>query len=316
MAGATGQSGSVDGEFGVSRLSFPVSCTAAHGLVYFIEQGRVPAVKSFDGTTVKTIISGSPLKNLTDLCAGDGGSLLICDRGSSCIWKLQISDGEIFPLVTVSDICEVGETSLPFVPSGIVKVAEGSFLFSDLSRHQVFRYMSSGCAKEALESSRVSYCALEEAFSTSLQDIYRYIRNAQAVRRNILDGVALVWKMKEAILNYQVSSLPSPPSHPPPPRSVLPRVASIRPSTQPKIIISERWNLRLAQKRSKLRWGGSPSSKHFVDSRPLAETAGISLCLRARLRFLLSFDQHGARAASLDKYFFFLVADRRARSFL
>jgi hypothetical protein len=71
--------------------------------------------------------------------------------------------------------------------------------------------------KEALESSRVSDCALEEAFSTSLQDIYRYIRNAQAVRRNILDGVALVWKMKEAILNYQVSSLPPRPLTPPPP---------------------------------------------------------------------------------------------------
>jgi hypothetical protein len=60
----------------------------------------------------------------------------------------------------------------------------------------------------------------------------------------------------------------------PPSRSVLLRVATIR---QPKIIISERWNLRLTQKRFKLRWGGSPSWKHFVDSRPLAETAGVSL---------------------------------------
>lgn len=205
VAGAVGQSGSVDGESGVSKLCFPMSCTTAHGSVYFIEQGRVPAVKSFDGNTIKTIISGSPLKNLTDLCAGDDGSLLICDRGTSCIWKLQISDGEIFPLLTVSDICETGENSLPFVPSGIVKVADGSYLFSELSRHQVFRYMSPGCAREALDASRMSYYGLEEASSSSLLEISRYIKNAQHLHSTILDGVVRVWKMKEAILNYQYS---------------------------------------------------------------------------------------------------------------
>jgi hypothetical protein len=205
VAGASGQSGSVDGGAGVSRLSFPVSCTTAHGSVYFIEQGRVPSIKSFDGNTILTIFSGAPLKNLTDLCAGDPGTLLICDRGSSCIWKLSIANGEITPLLTVSDLCEGEEMSLPFTPSGIVKVADGSYLFSDLSRHQVFRYMSPECAQEALQASQLTYCTLEEASSSSLQDISGYIRTAQHVRGNILDGIARVWKTKEAILTHQYS---------------------------------------------------------------------------------------------------------------
>jgi hypothetical protein len=120
----------------------------------------IPAVKSFGGTTVKTIISGSPLKNLTDLCAGDGGSLLIYDRGGSCIWKLQISDGEIFPLVTVL---------------GLRERSAGIFLSVRLRAGRGFLHFPPG------------YLSIHQECSSCSEEHSRW--------------VALVWKMKEAILN-------------------------------------------------------------------------------------------------------------------
>lgn len=201
-----GEAGYVDGSARQSKLSHPVSCTVAHGSIYFIEQGRIPAVKLYDGDQVKTIYSGSPLKNLTDICAGENGTLLICDRGNSCIWKLEIASGELFPLVTKSDLAGNDEINSSFLPSGIVKVADGAYLFSDLFRHQIFRLMTSECVMDSLHASHLTYSSLEELSSQSSHVIINYLSAAETLKQDVLHGVARLWRMKETILNFQYSS--------------------------------------------------------------------------------------------------------------
>jgi hypothetical protein len=205
IAGTAGVSGSVDGPAASSKLSSPVSCATANGVVYFIEQGRIPAVRCFAGGEIKTIFSGAPLKNLTDLCAGDLGTLLLCDRGSSCIWQLDLTDKRITPLVTTADVIGENDAKLSFTPSGIVKVADGAYLFSDLSRHQIFRLMTSGCAYEALQASHLTYSSLEDVSAQSSQAVTNYLEHAHEVKSKMLHGVTHLWRMKEAILDSQFS---------------------------------------------------------------------------------------------------------------
>jgi hypothetical protein len=160
-------------------------------------------VKSLVGGQVKTILAGAPLKNLTDICAGDPGTLLLCDRGNSCIWKLNLADGSVTPVVTAADMIGEGDAKLPFTPSGIVKVADGAYVFSDLSRHQIFRLMTSECAHEALQASHLSYSSLEDISAQAGITISSYLQNADSVKSKILHAVTRLWRMKETILNSQ-----------------------------------------------------------------------------------------------------------------
>lgn len=212
---------------GVSRLSHPVNCIAYENNLYFIEQGRIPAVKVLkQGNVVQTLISGAPFKNLTDICCGNPGTLFVCDRGHGCIWQIEIDTGRVSSILSTSDIHghtfeidtnisnnnnkdhnkDNNNNSISFIPSGIVKVAEGAYLVSDFSKHQVYRFMTPECTKDALIASRQIYLAVDEVCTETNEYIDHYIQIAQKLRLQMLEVIIRLWRTKELILNKQFSN--------------------------------------------------------------------------------------------------------------
>lgn len=164
LAGKPQSKGFSDGATDTALLCNPAVVAASSSKLYFIEArvGSPQALREYDPMTreIRTLHTGSPFKNLTGLCcASSDGELLICDRSNSCIWSFNSFTGDIIQAVTEDDIPVVSllssaknpstDTKIPpFRPGCIINVGDGSYIFSDISRNQIFRYLehSTVCA--------------------------------------------------------------------------------------------------------------------------------------------------------------------------
>jgi hypothetical protein len=220
VAGIPGEMGSADGGK-QSTLSFPTECCSSPHGVYFIEQGKQHAIRMFNGTSTSTIYRGSPLKNIVSLTFdNDTNSLLVCDRGSNCIWSLNVSTSELSVKISLQDIASVNETS-SFCPGAIVKVGQGCFVFSDIASHEIYRYMDSDTAiaaanmcrdlseRSQIESSKLFQAA--EQYSICMRETIHSIKAISSVAWNIKNN-SLTRNYKsllEQIYNNLSNQIPS-----------------------------------------------------------------------------------------------------------
>jgi hypothetical protein len=142
-----------------ARLSNPAFLAASPTKLFVVEMriGSKQAIREFDSSNkvVRTIHSGEPFKNLSGLCCASERELFICDRGNGCVWSLHTGSGDIRKIISETDVPThslssslPSPSSLPsttaipsFLPASILKVAEGSYVISDVSRNQIFRYL-------------------------------------------------------------------------------------------------------------------------------------------------------------------------------
>lgn len=172
--------------------------------MFFSEQGKVPKIRLFDGTQVTTIYQGAPLKNISDLCSSTASDVLICDRGSECIWMLNIVESIVTIKIDISLLKLAGISLNSFYPSSIVKVAEGSFVFTDAFSHKVFRYLDEDCCINAYVSTRDCYSAVTISRNDILNASNLYINLSTSLLQLFRNFLSKLLEHKNKILasNY------------------------------------------------------------------------------------------------------------------
>ena len=96
------------------------------------------------------------MKNPSGICIGAEDKLFVCDRSASCIWSLSINDRSILAMISVNSIPQLPPTAgcvgASFSPAGIIRVEDGVYAFTDLTRQVIYRYMDGPTADAAVSS--------------------------------------------------------------------------------------------------------------------------------------------------------------------
>lgn len=205
VGGTPGVAGDKDGK--ISTLSFPTECCSSSSGVYFIEQGKSAAVKHYHNSQVGTVAKGLPFKNLTSICCdNEMGHLLICDRGAPCIWSMNLADSTLQVKVSLDDMQLYYPALASFSPGAIVKVASGSFVFTDISSHQLYRFMDTTAAEAAANVAKEIYEGYENQIDEFVNVADRYLKCYLRFIEDFLNASVSLWKMKDYALSlsYQV----------------------------------------------------------------------------------------------------------------
>ena len=189
IAGKFGVQGVVDGNaLDMALLKSPATATSNNTTFYFSETGNPVTIRSYDGTRISTVHKGAPIRTISGMCVGDKGSLLICDNLASKIWSLDITSGTVVVCISIEDMppCPPCGLSISgketFSPNGILRVVDGSILFTDAGRNQVFRYLD---ADRASASSQEMSMAMNN-FNISVENSIATLKELVPCMHNLV----------------------------------------------------------------------------------------------------------------------------------
>lgn len=198
-----GDAGTSDGEALTSaRLTFPTDCCADSNGLYFTEQSRSPSIRCYKNQTVATLISGAPLKNPSGICIGTGNNLFVCDRSASCVWSVSIDARCIFAMISLNDIPSLPPTAgcagASFSPAGIIRVADGVYAFTDLTRQVIYRYIDGPTADAAVGSA-------SDLAQKSQDNIDQYVNTVSSIVAAGMSAISKTTDSAKAVIKLRRS---------------------------------------------------------------------------------------------------------------
>ena len=237
LVGEAGRPGTEDGTAleGV-RLTLPTHIThdEKHGCLFFVEKGKVPAIRMYrnsDSQVITLVRGGAMLKNPSSLCVQTGNRtsasssssssssavagapavfLLVCDPEAKCIWSLDVSQRSLMQKITLADLVPVmlsaprassvvggsADGEEDFIPIAVHCAAPDTYIISDERRPgELLRFFDGSAVRTAVDASRATFDELETNCAKFSESFTGYTSTLYDAARSVMNARIMTGKL-------------------------------------------------------------------------------------------------------------------------